>query len=344
MDRQSISSPVYNHDDEFDVMKNLIDAKMDKHMEELKVLINNCKRYSSASRRRSRAKTPKLPSPASTHKQRHRQDHEERPSRRELASLPAPCTRASNPRAHGTLCARPSAPPRAWAIQNRDIETKATASSTTLASSPHDFKASSPSDVRHLRLLHELKSTTSTSYFDFTVKDEIPFFGTHELEEYLEWEHKMDDYLKLHQAPSEDQVKCTASTFHDYALTWWLHTPSRSLNMSWSNTKKATRREFVPSTYMDYLLRQLENTIQGSKSLDEYFKNMKEALRRASVDDRIWMKVYFMMGLNNNIAKPIFTNNYESLDDMYFGALKAEQELMKAKSTRPQAHFATTTL
>jgi hypothetical protein len=89
----------------------------------------------------------------------------------------------------------------------------------------------------------------------------------------------MDDYLKLHQVPSEDQVKCATSNFHDYASTWWFHTPSKTINMSWPKTKKAMRREFVPSTYTEHLQRQLENTIQGSKSLDEYFKEMKKALR-----------------------------------------------------------------
>src|SRR5215216_2167079 len=56
------------------------------------------------------------------------------------------------------------------------------------------------------------------------------------------------------------------------------------------------------------------------------------------------MKFYFMMGLNNDIFKTIFLENYKSLNDNYYGALKAEQELKKAKSTRPRAHFATTTL
>ena len=71
----------------------------------------------------------------------------------------------------------------------------------------------------------------------------------------------------------------------------------------------------MPSTYAEHLQRQLENTIQGSKSLDEYFKNIKKALRRAGVDDPIWMKFYFMMGLNNDISKIIFLENYKSLDD-----------------------------
>ncbi|KAE8790486.1 gag-pol polyprotein [Hordeum vulgare] len=55
------------------------------------------------------------------------------------------------------------------------------------------------------------------------------------------------------------------------------------------------------------------------------------------------MKFHFTMGLNNDIAGTIFTKNYKSLDDLYFGALKAEQEL-KAKATLPRAHFVGTKL
>jgi len=207
-----------------------------------------------------------------------------------------------------------------------------------LASSPSNFKASAPLDIRHLRQyapqekLPKLKSATSTSYYDLDTDHELPFYGTQDPEEYLEWERKMDDYLKLHQVPSEDQVKCATSIFHDYASTWWLHTPSKSFNMSWPKTKKAMRREFFPTTYTEHLRCQLENTIQGSKSLDEYFMEMKKALRRASVDDPIWMMFHFTMGLNNNIARTIFTNNYKTLDDLYIGALKAA----KKNSRRPR--------
>ena len=154
----------------------------------------------------------------------------------------------------------------------------------------------------------------------------------------------MDDYLKLHQVPPEDQVKFATRNFHDYASTWWLHTPSESYDMSWPKTKRALRREFVPPTYTEQLLCQLENTTQGSMSIDAYFKEMKIALRRAGVDDPILMKFHFMMGLHNEIPKTIFLENYKSLDDNYIGALKAEQELMKAKASRPQAHFSKTKL
>ncbi|KAE8809631.1 hypothetical protein D1007_13798 [Hordeum vulgare] len=168
------------------------------------------------------------------------------------------------------------------------------------------------------------------SYYDFDTDFQIPIYGTQDPEEYLEQERKMDTDLKLLQVPSEDQVKYTTRNFHEYALTWWLYTPSKSFEMIWSKMKKAMRQEFVPCTYTEHLQLLLENTIQGSKPLGEYFMEMNKALRRAGVDDPIWMKFHFMMGWNNDIAKTISTNTYKSLDDLYFGSLKEEQEL-KAK-------------
>ena len=123
-------------------------------------------------------------------------------------------------------------------------------------------------DIWHLRpqevqeKLPKLKSATSMRYYNLDIDHVIPFYGTQEPEEYLEWERLMDDYLKLHQVPSEDQVKCATRNFHDYALAWWLHTPSESYDMSWPKTKRALRREFMPPTYTEQLQRQLENTIQ----------------------------------------------------------------------------------
>ncbi|KAE8769442.1 gag-pol polyprotein [Hordeum vulgare] len=55
----------------------------------------------------------------------------------------------------------------------------------------------------------------------------------------------------------------------------------------------------------------------------------------------ICMKFHLLMGLNNHIAKTIFHNNYESLDDIYIGSLMVEQEI-KDNATRLRVHFATT--
>ena len=62
------------------------------------------------------------------------------------------------------------------------------------------------------------------------------------------------------------------------------------------------------------------------------------------MDDPISMKFHFMMGLNNDISKTIFLENYKSINNYYIGALKGEQELMKAKTSPPQAHLTATKL
>ena len=169
MDRQGISPSVYNNNDEFDAMSNSNDAKMHAQMEEIKALIKSYKRSSSSSRRRSSTHASELPSPARSH--RHRHHHQ----------------------------------------QEREGQELNTNNRSTTSPSP---LASSITDIRHLRQqapqdyaqekLPKLKSATSTSYYDLDIDHAIPFYGTQEPEEYLEWERLMDDYLKLHQVPPED--------------------------------------------------------------------------------------------------------------------------------------------
>ncbi|KAE8769447.1 gag-pol polyprotein [Hordeum vulgare] len=258
MDRDDTYTSAYNHNDNFDDMKNIIDAKMNAQIEKFKALIKNRKRSSSSSRRRSSAQASELPSPARSHRHWHQHSHEE---------IMTPASR------------RPMMNKREF----HEIDTNhySMTSPTTLASLHFH--------MRHLhrqapqKKLPKIKSASSTSYYDFDTKYKTPFYGTHDPEEYLEWERKMDTYLKLLQVPPKDQVKCATRNFHDYASTWWLHTSLKSFDKSWSKTNKALWREFVPPTYIEHLQRHLETTIQGSKSIDEYFMKMKKSLRRSGM-------------------------------------------------------------
>ena len=147
MDRQGISSSVYNNNDDFVAANNSTDAKMQAQMEEIKALIKSYNRSSSYLRRRSRAHASELPSPARSH--RHRHHHQQVREGQELNT------------------------------NNRSMT-----SPSPLASSPSDFKASSPTDIRHLcpqepqEKFPNLKSATSTSYYDLDTDHEISFYGT----------------------------------------------------------------------------------------------------------------------------------------------------------------------
>ena len=149
MDRESTPPSVYNND-EFDATKNNFDAKMQAKMEEIKALIKSYKRSSSSSRRCSRAHASELPSLARSH--RHRHNHKREREGQEL---------------YTNHCSMTSPSP--------------------LASSPNDFKASSPTDISHLRQqapqdyaqekLPKLKSATSKSYYDLDIDHAILSMG-----------------------------------------------------------------------------------------------------------------------------------------------------------------------
>ena len=148
MDRQGVSSLVYNNDDEFDATNNSTDTNMQAPMDEMKALIKSYKRSSSSSRRCSRAHASELPSLARSH--RHRHHHQQECEGQELYT-----------------------------------NNRSKTSPSPLASSPSDFKAPSPTDIRHLRQqepqdytqekLPKLKSTTSTSYYDLDTVQIHPY-------------------------------------------------------------------------------------------------------------------------------------------------------------------------
>ena len=63
------------------------------------------------------------------------------------------------------------------------------------------------------------------------------------------------------------------------------------------------RRRFVPNHYYRDLYLKLQGLNQGSKSVDEYFKEMEIAMIRAKViEDREASMARFLHGLNRDIG------------------------------------------
>ena len=67
--------------------------------------------------------------------------------------------------------------------------------------------------------------------------------------------------------------------------------------------KTTMRRHFVPSYYHRKLFNQLQRLTQGSKSVDDYYKEMEIAMIRANVgENREATMARFLHGLNREIA------------------------------------------
>ncbi|XP_061346005.1 uncharacterized protein LOC133291717 [Gastrolobium bilobum] len=173
-----------------------------------------------------------------------------------------------------------------------------------------------------------------------SIKMKIPSFqGRNDPEAYLEWERKMELVFDCHNYSELKKVKLAAIEFSDYAIVWWDQFVSNRRRHgerpieTWEEMKAVMRRRFNPSHYHRDLFQKLQSLTQGSKSVEDYFKEMETAMIRANVDeDREATMARFLLGLNRDIANVVELQHYVELDVMVHMAIKVERKL-KGKGT-----------
>ena len=96
-----------------------------------------------------------------------------------------------------------------------------------------------------------------------------------------------------------------ALDFDGYALIWWEQIQNqREENgefpvATWAEMKREMRARFVPKHYKRDLFDKLQNLKQESKSVEEYYKEMEQAMIRARVhEDEEQSMACFLSGLN----------------------------------------------
>ncbi|KAH9724547.1 Endonuclease [Citrus sinensis] len=175
-----------------------------------------------------------------------------------------------------------------------------------------------------------------------SIKLKIPFFqGKHDPEAYLEWEKKVELVFDCHNYSEEKKVKLAAVEFTDYAIIWWdqlvltrRRNRERPIN-TWEEMKAIMRRRFVPSHYYRELHQRLQSLTQGSRSVEDYHKEMEIIMIRANIEEeREATMARFLHGLNQDIANVVDLLHYVELEDMVHMAMKVERQLKKKGSSR----------
>ncbi|XP_035546592.1 uncharacterized protein LOC109014453 [Juglans regia] len=182
------------------------------------------------------------------------------------------------------------------------------------------------------------------------IKIKIPSFqGKNDPEVYLEWETKMEMVFDCHNYSEIKKVKLAAIEFTDYAIVWWdqlLINRRRNREPpvdTWEEMKMLMRKRFVPSHYYRGLYQKLQRLIQGSKSVDEYYKEMEVAMIRANVEeDREATMARFLHGLNREIADIVEMQHNVELTDMVHQAIKVEEQFKRKGLARRGLPMATT--
>jgi hypothetical protein len=174
------------------------------------------------------------------------------------------------------------------------------------------------------------------------IKMKIPSFqGRSDPEAYLEWEKKMEFVFDCHNYSKTKKVKLAVIEFSEYAITWWdqlvinrRRNRERPIDI-WEEMKVVMRKRFVPSYYYQELYKKLQGIRQGSRSVEDYYKEMEIAMNCANVEeDREATRARFLLGLNREIHDKVEEQHYVELEDMVHMAIKVEQQLKRWSGIR----------
>ena len=83
----------------------------------------------------------------------------------------------------------------------------------------------------------------------------------------------------------------------------------------------------MPGYYFRDIYQKLQNLTQGSRSVEDYYKDMEIALIRANVqEDQEATMARFLSGLNRDIAAVVDLHHYIELEDLVYMAMKVERQ------------------
>jgi hypothetical protein len=129
--------------------------------------------------------------------------------------------------------------------------------------------------------------------------------------------------------------------FSDYALTWWNQlqedrfASGNEYVHSWTMMKRIMRHHFVPSYYERQLYKRLQGLTQGSRTMEEYYKEMEVLLIRTKTQESNDAKMArFLHGINDEISDFVEMFPYDTLQDVVHQAMRVEKKNMRNGRSR----------
>ncbi|XP_016743192.1 uncharacterized protein [Gossypium hirsutum] len=157
----------------------------------------------------------------------------------------------------------------------------------------------------------------------------------------LEWEKKIKLIFECHNYLETKKVKLAAIEFTYYAMIWWDQlTSSRRRNgerpnNTWAEIKAVMRRRFIPMHYHRELYQKIQNLSQGTRSVEDYYKEMEVFMICTNVDEgREATMARFLSKLNCEIANIVELQHCVEIVDMVHMAIKIEKQLKKKGAAR----------
>ncbi|XP_071917024.1 uncharacterized protein [Coffea arabica] len=181
------------------------------------------------------------------------------------------------------------------------------------------------------------------------VKIKIPSFqGKSSPEAYLEWEQRIEMVFECQDYTDEQKVKLATLEFTDYAIVWWeqertsTHRNRERPISTWKELQTTMRKRFVPSHYYRDLYQRLQTLVQGSRSVEDYYKEMEITMFRTDiVEDRQATMARFLNGLRPEITELVKLQNYVGMPELIDKASKIERRFKRRDNPRNPSFSAT---
>ncbi|PPD98438.1 hypothetical protein GOBAR_DD04524 [Gossypium barbadense] len=155
---------------------------------------------------------------------------------------------------------------------------------------------------------------------------------------YCEWESKIELMFRYYKCSDDEKVALAMLEFSDYALSWWTqlrvnrHRNYECEISTWDELKQIMRKRYIPPHYYREIKTKLRRLVQGSRTVDEYFKKMEMLIQRANVEeDEEKTMVRFVDGLNRPIANTLRLQTYIDLEEAVHKAIEIEKQLKEQR-------------
>ncbi|KAK1679241.1 hypothetical protein QYE76_040089 [Lolium multiflorum] len=174
------------------------------------------------------------------------------------------------------------------------------------------------------------------------------FKGEDDAEAYLSWALKVDKIFRIHNYSGAKKVAMASLEFKEYANTWWEQVVTLREEKgeppidTWEDMKEEMQARFVPTHYKTNLFNKLQKLKQGTKTVEEFFKEMELTMMRANIQESENQTIArFFNGLNYPIKRIVEFQQYSNMVELVHQASKAERQVNEdIKYSKSKQYFA----
>ncbi|KAK1682132.1 hypothetical protein QYE76_042980 [Lolium multiflorum] len=161
-------------------------------------------------------------------------------------------------------------------------------------------------------------------------------------------EMKVDKIFRIHNYSGAKKVAMASLEFEDYANTWWEQVVTLREEKgeppidTWEDMKEEMQARFVPQHYKTDLFNKLQKLKQGTKTVEEFFKEMELTMMRANIQESENQTIArFFNGLNYPIKRIVEFQQYSNMVELVHQASKAERQVNEdIKYSKSKQYFA----